>query len=84
MAKTMDTPKTPQPAGKIPVPSSKRGFKGFFNEVGRELKKVSWPSARETNRLTGIVLAVCGLLIAVLYAMSYVAATVVNILQKGF
>lgn len=66
------------------MPGMKRGAKGFFKEVGRELKKVNWPTTRETHRLTGIVLAVCGLVITVLTALSYLAATIVQILQKGF
>ncbi len=45
--------------GKVALPSSRRGVKGFFSETARELRKVNWPSPRETTRLTGIVLTVC-------------------------
>ena len=79
----MDTPKTPQQAS-IPVPKSKRGLKGFFTESVRELKKVDWPTPKETNRLTGIVLAVCALSVGVLYGMSFVSDFVVQRLTKGF
>lgn len=80
----MDTPKTPQPAGRIPIPGSRRGLKGFLNEVVREMKKVTWPTAKETNRLTGIVLTVCGIVVVILYGMSFVTAMVIEILTKGF
>lgn len=66
------------------MPKVNRGFKHFWTEVVRELKKVNWPSRRETTRLTGVVLAVCVLISAILYGMSFVAATLLQILQKGF
>lgn len=83
MSKTMSTsgPKAP---GGVPVPKTKRGMKGFLKEVSREVKKVSWPDTPETNRLTGIVLAVCGLIVLILSALSFVIDTVINnILLKG-
>lgn len=73
----------PRRSGALPIPKSKRGLKGFFLEVGREMKKVSWPSRAETNRLTGVVLAVCGLVVAILAAMSFVFETMVNLITKG-
>jgi len=73
----------PRKAGSLPVPKSKRGLKGFFNEVGREMKKVSWPTKSETNRLTGVVLAVCGLVVAILTAMSYAFETITNLITRG-
>ncbi len=76
-----EQPKKPQ--GSLPVPKSKRGLKGFFNDVNREMKKVSWPSRAETNRLTGVVLAVCGLVVLSLSVMSYVFDIVVTLITKG-
>ncbi|MGX7092811.1 preprotein translocase subunit SecE [Hutsoniella sourekii] len=29
---------------------------GYFREVGREMKKVTWPSFKETNHFTWVVL----------------------------
>ena len=69
--------------GGLPIPKSKRGLKGFLNEVSREVRKVSWPSRSETNRLTGIVLAVCGIIVLILTALSLVADTVVTLLTRG-
>ncbi len=77
MSKTMSTPSN------LPVPKSKRGMKGYLSEVSREVKKVNWPTPRETNRLTGIVLVVCAMIVAVLYALSYVAEILVELVTKG-
>jgi preprotein translocase SecE subunit len=76
-----DGGKTPTAA--VPIPRSKRGFKGFVTEVGREMKKVSWPTKAETNRLTGVVFAVCFILAVVLMVMSYAFDTLISILTKG-
>lgn len=74
---------TGRPRGGVPVPSSKRGLKGFMNEVRREMKKVSWPTKPETNRLTGVVLAVCLLLVAFLTAIGAVFGFVIDFITKG-
>ncbi|HVL39103.1 MAG TPA: preprotein translocase subunit SecE [Fimbriimonadaceae bacterium] len=76
-------PAAPAPGGGVPLPSSKRGFKAFWSEVGRELKKVSWPTRKETNRLTGVVLAVCFLVVTVLTALNYFWATIISLLTRG-
>lgn len=70
-------------AGSLPIPKSRRGIKGFFSEVQREMKKVSWPSKAETNRLTYVVLAVCGLLVVVLTSMGYVFGIIIDLITKG-
>jgi preprotein translocase SecE subunit len=69
--------------GSVPIPKSKRGLKGFFNEVLREMKKVSWPTKTETNRLTGVVLIVCAGLVVLFLALSYIFDTVVTLITKG-
>lgn len=79
MSKTMSTPSRPQPG----LPVSKRGLKGYFAEVKREIKKVNWPTPHETNRLTGIVLVVCAIIVLVLFGLSQVADTLVSLLTKG-
>jgi len=70
-------------AGSLPIPTSRRGIKGFFNEVLREMKKVSWPTKAETNRLTGVVLIVCVVLVAILSSMGYVFDTLIRLMTKG-
>jgi preprotein translocase SecE subunit len=71
-----------QAKGSIAIPRSKRGVKGFFQEVKREIKKVSWPTIPETHRLTGVVLGVCFLLVAVLTGLSEVFKFVVTFLTN--
>jgi preprotein translocase subunit SecE len=80
MAKSM----AKEPPKPIPAIKNRRGPKGFFTDVIRELKKVDWPPAREVNRLTGVVLVVCALVVAILWGMSEVASTIVSLIQgKG-
>lgn len=79
------TQKTVAPtAGALPTPKMKRGIKGFFAEVSRELKKVTWPPYKEVNRLTGVVLGVCALVVLTLTVMSLVVATGITAISKGF
>jgi preprotein translocase subunit SecE len=81
--KNTPEPTSGKPRGGVPVPKSKRGAKGFFNEVVREMKKVSWPTRPETNRLTTVVLAVCVLLVAFLSAIGFVFGFVIDFITKG-
>jgi preprotein translocase SecE subunit len=82
----MSKPSNPgaQPAGQIPIPRSRRGIRGFFGDVGREMKKVHWPSHQETNRLTGVVLSVCVLLVTILWVMHITFHTLIKALTRGF
>lgn len=72
-----------RPPTSIPVPTMRRGMRGFISEVLREMKKVNWPTRAETNRLTGVVFAVCFLLAAVLTGMSVLFDTLISLLTKG-
>ena len=81
VATGMDEPKKPQ--GSLPIPRSKRGLRGFFNEVGREMKKVSWPTRAETYRLTSVVLGVCCLVTAVMLVMSWFFGAFIQMLTQG-
>lgn len=75
-------PKSPQPASSIPVPKTSRGgIKGYFNDVVRELKKVDWPPVKETNRLTGVVLAVCVIIAVTMTLLSVGVDTVIKLIQ---
>ena len=73
-----DGPRKPQ--GGLPMPKSNRGLKGYFQEVRREVKKVNWPTIPETHRLTGVVLGVCALLVAILTSLGYVFERIVDFL----
>ncbi|HLK13892.1 MAG TPA: preprotein translocase subunit SecE [Fimbriimonadaceae bacterium] len=72
-----------EPTAKVALPSSRRGAKGFFAETSRELRKVNWPSPRDTTRLTGIVLTVCVGLAMVLLIMSSLFDKVITLLESG-
>ena len=69
--------------GTVPTPRSRRGVKGFFAEVGREMRKVSWPSRHETLRLSGVVLALCIMVTVYLSVLGYVFDMFVNLMTKG-
>lgn len=69
-----------KPGGSIAVPKSKRGMKGYFAEVKREIKKVSWPTVPETHRLTGVVLGVCAMIVAILTGLGLVFGFIVDFL----
>lgn len=77
------TPSGPKATASIPTPHSKRGWKGFWAEVSREMKKVNWPTRPETNRLTGVVFAVCAIMALVLFALSYVFDIAVRLITRG-
>jgi preprotein translocase SecE subunit len=72
-----------EPTGKVALPTSRRGAKGFFAETGRELRKVNWPSPRDTTRLTGIVLTVCVGQALILLVMSSIFDKLITILEGG-
>lgn len=73
----------PQPAASVAVPNfKKRGFKGFWRDVQREMRHVTWPTRAETNRLTGVVLAVCALAIIILTGLSIGFQTLFDILLR--
>jgi preprotein translocase SecE subunit len=67
----------------IPLPRSKRGFKQYWVDVGREMKKVTWPPHAETNRLTGVVLAICALLILILMVFHTFFKTIVDLITHA-
>lgn len=66
----------------IPIPKSKRGLKGFWQDTLAEMKKVHWPTRPETNRLTGTVILVCVTLVALLYGLSVAADQILRIILR--
>jgi len=73
----------PRPATTIATPKFKRGLKGFLTDTSREMKKVQWPTRRETNRLTFVVLALCVMIATMLSVMGWFSDTIIAILTKG-
>lgn len=67
-----------------PLPDIKsRGLGGFFRDVMREMKHVSWPTRGEAFRLTGVVLGVCVMLALALLALSYIIELLLGALGIG-
>lgn len=73
------TPKASAPA----LPSMRRGLKGFFQDVQREMKLVTWPTPQETTRLSVVVMAVCAAIVTVLFVISITFETLLRILTGG-
>ena len=71
-----------QTSNKLPLPTSKRGPKSFFEGVKREMRKVSWPAYKETNRLFGVVVAVCLLLTVIMAGLGQFFEVVINLITK--
>ena len=52
---------------------------GFFNDVVKEMKKVTWPSKQELKESTMIVIVVC----LVISAFAYIIDMAINQIIKG-
>lgn len=78
-----ESPKASKMPAGVPVPKLRRGFKGFYKDVVREMKHVTWPTPKETTRLTGIVLAVCTLIVLLLMAATFLFGTLLHLIVKG-
>lgn len=74
--------KTKLPAA-IATPKFKRGLKGFVADTNREMKKVSWPTRKETTRLTSVVLSLVVLVAVMLSLMGWASSTIVDLITKG-
>ena len=59
------------------------GLTAHGREVIREMKKVSWPTVQETNRLTGVVLLACFTTVFILTLLGYFFETLIRIITKG-
>ena len=44
---------------------------GFFGEVYAELRKAEWPTRQESTRLTGVVIAIAGLVGVILGILDF-------------
>ncbi|MBI1333574.1 MAG: preprotein translocase subunit SecE [Armatimonadetes bacterium] len=71
-----------QTSRSLPIPKAKRGVKSFFEGVKREMRKVTWPTYQETNRLFGVVVVVCLLLIVMMTGLGYVFDTLIGLIIK--
>ncbi len=46
------------------------------------MRKVSWPAIKETNRLFGVVVAVCLMLIVIMASLGFFFETLINLITK--
>ncbi|MCH8978153.1 MAG: preprotein translocase subunit SecE [Armatimonadetes bacterium] len=61
----------------------RRGVKGFYRDVVREMKHVTWPKPHETTRLTGVVLAVCVMIVTMLYFATFIFGWILSAIITG-
>lgn len=67
----------------IATPDMRRGIRAYFADVIAEMKKVVWPTRKETVRLTGLVLTVCVIFVVFLYLWGTIVENIINFLLKG-
>lgn len=70
------------PAG-VPIPNMRRGIRAYFADIASEMRKVVWPTRKDTVRLTGLVLTVCGIFVVYLYIFGIIVEFVINFLVSG-
>ncbi|MBI1804889.1 MAG: preprotein translocase subunit SecE [Ignavibacteriae bacterium] len=51
---------------------------GFFTDVVKEMKKVTWPRPDELRESTIIVLAVCGVIAAFIFGVDWIVSNVLK------
>ena len=51
---------------------------GFFNDVVKEMKKVTWPTKEELKESTTIVIVVCLMLAVFTYAVDMVVSQIMR------
>ena len=66
------TPSAPKGPTSIPTYRSKRGWKGYFAEVSREMKKVNWTSRKELMGSTKIVVIFMLLVALFLFSVDWI------------
>ena len=64
------------------MPKAKRGVKSFFEGVKREMRKVTWPTYKETNRLFGVVVTVCAMLTVVMAVLGVFFDTIIGFITR--
>jgi preprotein translocase SecE subunit len=78
-----DTARTPKTGAAPALPSMKRGMKAFIQDLGREMKNVTWPTPQETTRLAGVVAALCAAIVIILFTLSFAFEQILKIISGG-
>ncbi|MCG9895558.1 MAG: preprotein translocase subunit SecE [Fimbriimonadaceae bacterium] len=63
-------PAAPKAGSIATLPKMRRGLKGFYQDLIVEMRKVSWPTPKDSTRMSGMVLGVCGLVVLILFGIS--------------
>ena len=50
----------------------------FFSDVSKEMSKVTWPTQKELQESTLVVLGVCGVIAVFVYAVDYVVSQILK------
>lgn len=61
----------------------RRGIRAYLADVVAEMRKVVWPTRKETFRLTGLVLTVCVIFVVFLYVWGTIVEYIIKFLLKG-
>ncbi|MFN2188961.1 MAG: preprotein translocase subunit SecE [Candidatus Promineifilaceae bacterium] len=77
MAKAKSDKKTTKKAGSQPNPVTK-----YFQETRGELRKVTWPTRQESQRLTAIVLGVTALMAIFLGLLDLIFSSAIESLVR--
>jgi preprotein translocase SecE subunit len=75
-----------KPQTQIPLPRMHKyrgGRAGYFKEVVREMRHVTWPTPSEATRLTGTVLGVCVMVTLLLFGLSVVFEMILKLFGIG-
>jgi preprotein translocase subunit SecE len=68
------------------IAGDKKGIKdktiGFFNDVAREMRKVSWPKREELQDATVITLVVCLVLAAFVFGVDKIFETILRFIYR--
>ncbi|MES2764356.1 MAG: preprotein translocase subunit SecE [Bacteroidota bacterium] len=54
--------------------------KGYFDDVAKEMKKVSWPTREQLKESTGVVLITCFIITLFTYAVDTVMTLIMSFL----
>ncbi len=54
---------------------------GFFTDVVKEMKKVTWPRPEELRESTVVVLVVCGVIAVFVFGADWVVSNLLKIIQ---
>jgi len=68
------------------IPEEKKGIigkaTGFFNDVAKEMRKVSWPKREELQDATGITLVLCLVLAAFVFGVDKIFENILKLIYR--